>query len=280
MQIDVERARVLITVKTYPSPSDAYGETVCVAGVRLDQRSPTWIRLYPMKFRNAEAVMRFKKYDIVEVDVRKRDARDLRIESYRPDQRSLEVVGHMESDGRQWSARRALIGHLIGATSTCALIRANPAGAMGRPAPSLGLVKPFVEEMTISRGSPWTPQQQWKAEAASAPTLFDDEIDTLEPMPYRIAYRYRCTDPACRGHQQQCLDWEVGQAGREWLRKYGPDGVERRLRQKWEGQMCDPRRDLHFFIGNQARYRRSFEVLGTWYPNLPAGTDPDQLTLL
>jgi hypothetical protein len=27
----------MITVKTYPSPSDTYGETVCVAGARLDR---------------------------------------------------------------------------------------------------------------------------------------------------------------------------------------------------------------------------------------------------
>ena len=29
-----ETAKVWVTVKTYPSPSDRYGETVCVAGVR------------------------------------------------------------------------------------------------------------------------------------------------------------------------------------------------------------------------------------------------------
>ena len=32
-----ETAEVMITVKTYPNPSETYGETVCVAGVRLDR---------------------------------------------------------------------------------------------------------------------------------------------------------------------------------------------------------------------------------------------------
>ena len=31
-----ERAEVLITVKASPEPSEAHGDTVCVAGVRLD----------------------------------------------------------------------------------------------------------------------------------------------------------------------------------------------------------------------------------------------------
>ena len=42
-----ETAEVMITVKTYPNPSETYGETVCVAGVRLDRGAPEWIRLYP-----------------------------------------------------------------------------------------------------------------------------------------------------------------------------------------------------------------------------------------
>lgn len=37
----------MITLKTYPNPSETYGETVCVAGVRLDRGRPEWIRLYP-----------------------------------------------------------------------------------------------------------------------------------------------------------------------------------------------------------------------------------------
>jgi hypothetical protein len=35
-----ETAHVLVTVKTYPSPSDRYGETVSLAGVLLDRGLP------------------------------------------------------------------------------------------------------------------------------------------------------------------------------------------------------------------------------------------------
>lgn len=275
----VQHARVLITVKTYPNPSDTYGEVVCVAGVRLDSTPRSWIRLYPMRFRNIDADLRFKKYDIIEIDIRKRDRRDLRIESYRPDQTTLQVVDHVNPDNGQWNQRRELLGPLIGSTTTCELIRANPQGHMGFPARSLGLIKPQVRSVTITQGPAWTPSQLAKAMVASAPPLFGTRMTTLEPMLYRLVYQYRCADSACRGHQQQCIDWELGAAARQLVRKYGPIEAKARLYEKWERMMTSPARDLHFFVGNQARRRRSFEVLGTWYPRMPAGADRDQLTL-
>ncbi|MBL1079889.1 hypothetical protein JK358_36380 [Nocardia sp. 2] len=232
-----------------------------------------------MRFRTIDADLRFRKYDIIEIEIRKRDGRDLRIESYQPDQHTLRVVDHVNSDGRQWSRRRALIGSLMGATSTCELIRANPPGQMGFPAPSLGMIKPRVDAVQIDPGPAWTPNQRSKAMAASAPPLFGVEIPMLEPMPFRLTYRYRCADTTCRGHVQQCLDWELGAAGRQLLKQYEPAEAETRLRESWERMMTDPRLDLHFFVGNQALRRRSFEVLGTWYPRSPSETTTDQLPL-
>ncbi|NKY89757.1 hypothetical protein HGA07_29740 [Nocardia veterana] len=275
-----ERARILITVKAYPAPSERYGETVCVAGVRIDRLPPTWIRLYPMRFRGMGRELVFDKYDIVEVDVRKRLGHDPRIESYQPDQQSLQVLGHVGTSGGRWTQRRKLIGPLIGATSTCELIRANPKGTMAVPAPSLGLVKPIVDAVTVKRGNGWTPQQLRKVQAAAAPSLFDDAPPMLEPMPYRVIYSYRCTDMECGGHSQQCLDWEIGQAGRKWQQMYGSAGARQKLREKWEQEICAPERDLYFFIGNQALRRRSFEVLGAWYPKVRSSTGPEQLTIM
>lgn len=39
----VREERILVTVKTYPTLSQKYGETVCTAGVREDG---SWVRLY------------------------------------------------------------------------------------------------------------------------------------------------------------------------------------------------------------------------------------------
>lgn len=61
-----DRERILITVKTYPTLSKKYGETVCTAGVREDG---TWVRLYPIPFRRLDQEQQFKKYDWIECHV-------------------------------------------------------------------------------------------------------------------------------------------------------------------------------------------------------------------
>jgi hypothetical protein len=45
----LDQVKVLITVKTYPLPSNKYQELVCTAGVLEDGR---WIRIYPIPFRS------------------------------------------------------------------------------------------------------------------------------------------------------------------------------------------------------------------------------------
>ena len=47
--VEVKQERILVTVKTYPTLSRKYGETVCTAGVREDG---TWVRMYPVPFRD------------------------------------------------------------------------------------------------------------------------------------------------------------------------------------------------------------------------------------
>lgn len=70
-----EQARVLVTVKAYPNPSQSYGKTVCVAGVRVDTPSPEWVRLYPVAFRDMAYEDRFKKYQLVDLRLSKAGAK-------------------------------------------------------------------------------------------------------------------------------------------------------------------------------------------------------------
>ena len=62
--------RVLITVKAAPNPSEKYGETVCVAGLRLDLDAGGWVRLYPVNFRELDSDGKFRKYDVVSLTAR------------------------------------------------------------------------------------------------------------------------------------------------------------------------------------------------------------------
>src|SRR5262245_56455470 len=74
------KEKILITVKTYPTLSQKYGETVCTAGVRPDG---SWIRLYPIPFRRLDEQQQYSKFDWIEGDLVKSRS-DPRPETYHP----------------------------------------------------------------------------------------------------------------------------------------------------------------------------------------------------
>lgn len=131
MQVRSETARVLITVKASPQTSAKYGDTVCVAGIRVDGRRTDWIRLYPLPFRWMGVEQQFKKFDLIDVEVR-RETKDTRPESYRPDIDTIRVVSHLEG----WKDRQPIMSN-VARTSTCAL---NAEASDHHDAPSLGMV--------------------------------------------------------------------------------------------------------------------------------------------
>lgn len=262
-----ETVEVMITVKTYPNPSETYGETVCVAGVRLDRSQPEWIRLYPVKFRNADFDSQFKKYEIIKINGTYHQTWDNRPESFRPRQDEMVHVNRLDSS-KNWLLRRTKLGPLIGETTMCDLLSRNPKGGSGTPAPSLGLIKPTDIETSVVKGDSWSPAEQAKVDRASAPDLFGTSMESLEPAPYVVRYKYRCAAAKCPGHNQKNLDWEVGQTGRKWRRLYGDERTRDEMLKRWRDDMVSSEKDVHFYVGNQNRYRHTFSVLGTWYPNI------------
>ncbi|WP_280457976.1 hypothetical protein [Nocardia carnea] len=257
----------MVTVKTYPNPSDSYGETVCVAGVRLDRGRPEWIRLYPVKFRNADFDSQFRKYEIIRVNGTYHQVKDNRPESFRLRQDELVRV-ELLGTSRNWQRRRMNLGSLVGGTTMCELLDRNPVGGMGTPSPSLGLIKPVDIEAAVVDGDSWTPAEQAKIDRASAPDLFGSSLEPLEPAPFAVRYKYRCESPKCPGHNQKVLDWEAGQSGRKWLRDYGDTGAREAMLKKWRDEMLSADNDVHFYVGNQNRRRRAFSVLGVWRPKI------------
>ena len=209
---------MLITVKTYPTPSQHHVETVCVAGVRVDTAQPSWVRLYPIPFRALGQQEQFKKYQLIKTALTPRGGTDVRPESYRPRLQGMQLLDTIDSQGN-WSKRRELIGPLLGATTTCELVKVNRATTYDKPAPSLGLVKPEVLRVEPIEFRPWSAKQLDKVKRASEPDLFNTPLQELQPVPHRLkvtlAYPFnrssRCAGwSSCRSALSGVHGWTPG----------------------------------------------------------------------
>src|SRR5712664_1921031 len=99
------KERVLITVKTYPTLSRKYGETVCTAGIRADG---SWVRIYPVPFRRLDEEEQYSKFDWIEADLIKSKS-DIRPETRHPsDMHQLAPVGHIDTKDK-WRERRRIV---------------------------------------------------------------------------------------------------------------------------------------------------------------------------
>jgi hypothetical protein len=257
---ECQKKRILVVVKTYPNPSRNYGETVCCAGVDLDTRR--WVRMYPITFRQL-AGGQFKKYQHIEC-MATAPRSDNRPESLRIDQDSIVLVGEpMPHGDRGWRERMAL---LPSPSKSLEEIRA----AQAADGTSIGMFRPKqIERLVIEKAAPWTPRQQsyLRQQRLGLGEAVVREMQELEHIPWTFSYRFTCDDERCSGgHELQILDWEMGQSYRDWSRK-SPDGWEEKIRQRYEREL--PARDLHLVVGNQARHRQSFVIIGLVRPPGP-----------
>ncbi len=103
---ELPKARVLITVKTYPLPTSDHGEVVCTAGLVNGEK---WIRMYPIS-SNVYDEKKYPKYGWVELDMVKHPS-DFRLESYMPRHGLDEPMRFLSKIGtnNSWAARRELV---------------------------------------------------------------------------------------------------------------------------------------------------------------------------
>jgi hypothetical protein len=254
--VDHKPMRILVVVKTYPTPSQKYGETVCCAGVDLE--SGDWVRMYPITFRRLASG--FRKFQII--DCRGGYPRDdIRPESRRIDQDSITSSTFIKTD-RTWQKRLELLPPI--AKSMEELIEANRDHDT-----SIGAFRPMaVSRLVIEAAAPWG-EKQLNALRQRRMKLGEDdskELRELEQLPVEFSYRFKCADDRCRGHKMRILDWEIGEAYRKWSRAY-PKDWEVRIRDKFEREL--PGKDLILVVGTMAAHPTSFVIIGLVYPPRP-----------
>ncbi len=259
----LETKTVLITVKTYPNPSRKYGETVCCAGI--DTENACWIRLYPIPYRDLDRSSKFRKYNIIRVRCKKAND-DLRVESYKVDADSIEIVDHLDTGNkRDWAARKKLVMPTL-TPSFCQILEDASAKK------SLGMFKPSDIAFTYKKAPPADEDKRRSCYAQLS--FLDAKKEAVEKIPYDFYYHFKCSGSTdCPGHKLLITDWELGQAYRDWRLRYSKgEELFSKIREKWLDNMCSKRKDTHFFVGNMKRFRKQFMVLGVFYPPKPEST--------
>jgi hypothetical protein len=132
--------RILITVKAPPNPSQKYQETNCCAGIDLD--SGQLIRLYPIPFRLLDDSKKFPKYTIIKVSCQ-RPLRDKRIESYKVDQDSIEILNHLDTKNN-WAKRKQIVLPTV-SPSFCQIVQDTKRNK------SLGVFKPYSVQFSAKK---------------------------------------------------------------------------------------------------------------------------------
>ena len=148
------------------------------------------------------------------------------------------------------------------------MCRINRAATERADAHSLALVRPReVIDLTLTRHPGWSKDEQRKIDAYvnQLDMLNNQDRTPLEAPRFKASYRYRCYEPGCRGHDQGLLDWEFVALQRR-LTGLSDEETCRQLRARFLTMMCNPRHDLAFYVGNQAKRVRVFSVLGVYYP--------------
>ncbi len=255
-----EKTRVLITVKTYPTLSRKYGETVCTAGVREDG---TWVRIYPVPFRRLDAPEQYRKFDWLNCRLARNGA-DPRPETFRPVEASeLQPVAHIDTSDN-WRERRQL---LLRTSRVYGRLDELIAAAKANEA-SLVVFKPtrITDFIFEEEEREWNPDKvREMRELTNQLDLFADNtwrqtFQVIPKLPYSFSYRFEDADG--RKSELQVLDWEAGALYWNCLASTGGDepAALAKMRQKY----CDEflQKDLHFFLGTTQEFH--FRAPNPW----------------
>ena len=267
----MERKKVYITVKTYPTLSEKYDELVCTAGICEDG---SWIRLYPLPFRKLEHEQRYKKWQWIEVDVERR-TQDYRPESYRVLNIDNLLPIPSKTGKVDWDERKQIIFKtekvFTNKTGILDLTKTNP------PNRTLLTFKPskIIRFYTQPTERDWPKEKiELIKEKAKQISLFQSadevikEFEVVSKLPYE--FRYVFADDAGIESDLMIEDWEIGALYFNCLKD--ADGNEsialEKVKQKYWDEFL--KKDIYFFLGtrlrDQARSPNPFSIVGVFYP--------------
>lgn len=249
-----EKKKALIVVRTYPTPAKSGVEVSCTAAITDNGE---WLRLFPVPWRFLPEDQRFRKYQWVEIDVRK--SKDSRPESYKLTPDGIKVLTEPLSTDQEWQARKDVVYPLRKHCLCCLQKQRDIHGH-----PTLGIFRPrTIEKLVITpETADWTEAQ---LTVLRQKHLFEKSPKTeLEKIPFSFRYEFQCEHDECGGHKIICTDWEMGESWRQWRSKY-KDGWEAKFRERYEQDMIQ-KFDTHFYVGTVHNHPHIWIIVGLFYP--------------
>jgi hypothetical protein len=248
----MNKERVLITVKTYPTLSRKYGETVCTAGVREDG---SWVRIYPVPFRRLDEKEQYSKFHWLECRL-VRNPSDPRPETFRPvDETELQPVNFVDTSDN-WRERRRILLKVARVYNRLEdLITGAKANRL-----SLAVFKPtrVLDFFWEAEDREWDPDKvRQMREATKQYDLFADNtwrntFKLITKLSYSFSYTFEDVDG--RQSEMQVLDWEAGALYWDCLRSVDGDETKAlaKVRQKYFDEFTQ--KDVHFFLGTTQQF--------------------------
>lgn len=254
---------VLITVKTFPAPSEKYREVVCTAGVARDG---SFVRLFPIDFRRLPYDQQFKKYQWIEVGATKHTGRDSRKESYRPNLETLRIKGDViPSNPGNWKQRADIV--LQDVSSSIEELQER----YQDDRTSLGIIQPReIKRMEISDTNPeWTDRQKNVMRQVGLFEQRDGQLRQIRKLPRKFQYVFSCNDSRCTGeHTIMIEDWELAALFWRNVDDLGLsyDEAAGNVRARFFDELCGQDKNTYFFMGNHSQHPNTWLVLGGFYP--------------
>jgi hypothetical protein len=257
--------KVLIAVKTYPNLSTTYDELVCTAGFKEDG---SWVRIYPVQFRNLDYEKQYRKYQWIEIDLEKNTS-DPRPESFRPrSYDTIKMLGEIDTKNN-WSKRKDIVlkNTFRDLNEIIDLAHKNSM--------SLAVFKPerildFVVEKT---------EREWDSEKVN--TIIEKrkqlsffDVENKKELPRKLPYKFSYHFEDIRGVKSILMieDWELGQLYWNCLKRHNGDEQKaiQDVRSKYFEDFAKTK-DLYLFLGTTREFhirkaRNPYVITGVFYP--------------
>ena len=244
------KEKILITVKTYPTLSKKYAELVCTAGVNEEGQ---WRRIYPVPFRQLNSDQKYKKYQWIEVDLRKSTS-DGRPETYQIAGQLVIVNDPLPTTGSWRLRREAFIDKVKVHEDLNTLIKEAHDNrlslAVFRPCKWIDFVAEPVEREWNAEKLAILDAEKRQGHLFKDPETVIREFEVVKKLPYKFSYKFGDIE----GKQSKLMieDWEIGALYWNCLRisKNDEKQAMRKVRQKyWDDFVQNEKKDILLVLG-------------------------------